>query len=1017
MQHRPEDRPNSSRRARGRGRPRDRCLNWSFTAGFLLLTAGRALSQTTGAIEGRVADSSELTLPGARVEARSASLQGRRAANAERDGSYRLPALPPGTYIVRASLKGFTSVERTAVVSLNTTTTANFVLEVSAEEKVVVSGQAPLIDLRSPATGTTYSSEVLRRIAIQRNYADILGAQPGVQPDTAATLGRAVPLAIYGSTSIENLYLIDGINTNDIKQSFQGTVLNPEAIEEVEIKTGGYQAEYGHAIGGIVNAVTRSGGNEFRGDLFGNYYSRGMRADIEVTDQDILAAEQTAVNRWDTGVDLGGYILKDRLWFFGSYDRVGQTTERMPVQGPVAGGTFPFDTTTNIYAGKLTWNAGPSTSVVATIFGDPEERSGATGLLASPDPLIYTATRNLGGKSYAGRLNQILSPSWMATVQYSRHEDGFQTTISPEANQPRVSEQTVPGLVAFYGGFGSINGPNQNRASHRDAFSGSLTSYLTQHEIKVGGEYEKDVTSAQTIRSGGSTLQIRSCKANPSNPASVNRCSASGGTGVPFVNFQGNPVTGGVFFVHGYVTDTEGNPVTSIFGETPIHAYSAYLQDTWRLSPRLTLNAGIRWEREKISNWKGEDRIDLDNMWAPRAGIVWDFLGDGTSKAFASYGRFYYRYPTDLNARAFGRSDFFISSTVNYDRSSLTNDLHAPQQFASFSQPAGDEPVDRNLKGMYQDEFTIGVEKALEPTFVVGVKGNYQRLGRVIEDRGDLDYGSPLTGFNGYAIINPGSSEPIASGALPCGHTRPDGTRTTGNDRPPNAVPYPGPADLALCNENGGPAIKPASRLYRGIELTVTKSIADRVWLQASYIYSSLRGNYDGAASLRSGQTDPGINADFDYWQFDRSNSSGKLYLDRPHALQLSATYLAPFGLTAGFTGYVRSGPPRNKLLFFNDGYDGQLYAVRRGFVGRAATQYEINLAVGYEFPIGPMRVTPRLYVYNLLNRQGETRIQDDFNPTGDFDAAGNDIQHVDYGKILQRQDPRLLRVAVRVSF
>jgi hypothetical protein len=272
---------------------------------------------------------------------------------------------------------------------------------------------------------------------------------------------------------------------------------------------------------------------------------------------------------------------------------------------------------------------------------------------------------------------------------------------------------------------------------------------------------------------------------------------------------------------------------------------------------------------------------------------------------------------------------------------------------------------------MYQDEFTIGVEKALEPTFVVGLKGHYQRLGSAIEDRCDLDYNSPLTGFNFCGIINPGSSEPIASGKLPC---------LNGNDRPDNAVLYPGSADNAFCNENGGPAVPRASRLYRGIELTARKSVADRLWIQAWYIYSSLRGNYDGAASLRSGQTDPGINGDFDYWQSDRSNSSGKLYLDRPHAFQLSATYLAPFGLVAGFTGFVRSGPPR-KLW------------------------------------IGPLSITPRLFVFNLLNCQGETRIEDDFNPNGDFDANGNDIQHVNFGKILERQEPRLIRVAVRISF
>jgi Carboxypeptidase regulatory-like domain/TonB-dependent Receptor Plug Domain len=967
-----------------------------------------ACAQTTGGIEGRALDPSGAGLAGVQVEARSSSLQGVRTAITDANGGYRLPGLPPGTYTVRASLKAFTTVEKTARVSLNFLATADFILEPSLEESVVVSGETPTIDLQSAATGTTYPATVLRRIAIIRNYADIVRLQPGVQPDTAATQGRAAPLAIYGSTSIENLYLIDGVNTNDIKQSFQGTVLPPESIEEVEVKTGGYGAEYGHAIGGIINAVTRSGGNTFHGDAFGYYNSPGMRADVKVTEQDILAAEQTTIDRWDAGLAVGGYVLKDRLWFFGSYDHIGQTTDRIPEQGPAAGGVYPFDSESNVYPGKLTWNAGQSTRVVATVFGDPEERTGATGPLASTDPLTYTATRNLGGPSYAAELNQIFGPSMMLSLQYSGHEDGFLTTIPPEANFPRVTDLTVPGLRSFSGGFGNVNGPFQNQSSRRDTVVSSLTSFLGNHELKLGGAYERSVTSAATLRSGDASLTIRPCKANPANPESVDRCATEGGTGVPYVNFQGQPVTGGVFFVHDYLTDAQGNPVTEILGETPIKAYSAYLQDHWRISPSLTLSAGLRWEREQIANWKGEQRIDLNNQWAPRVGVVWDFLGDGTSKALASYGRFYYSYPTDLNARAFGRSDFFGATTVNYDRDSLVDDPLAPRQFFSFGAPSGDEPIDTNLKGMYQDEFTIGVEKALAPTFVVGLKANYQRLASAIEDRCDLDYHSPETGFNGCAIINPGSSEPTASGALPCHN---------GNDRPADARIYPGPADDAVCNENGGPAVPRASRLYRGLELTARYTMADRLWIQAWYVYSSLRGNYDGAASLRDGQTDPGINADFDYWQFNRSNSSGKLYLDRPHAFQLAATYLAPFGLMAGFTGYVRSGPPRNQLLFFNEFYLGQLYGVPRGSFGRAATQYEINLAVGYQLRLGPVTVTPRLFVYNLLNRQGETRIQDDFNPTGDFDANGNDIQHVDFGKVLERQEPRLIRLGVRVSF
>jgi hypothetical protein len=297
----------------------------------------------------------------------------------------------------------------------------------------------------------------------------------------------------------------------------------------------------------------------------------------------------------------------------------------------------------------------------------------------------------------------------------------------------------------------------------------------------------------------------------------------------------------------------------------------------------------------------------------------------------------------------------------------------------------------------------VGVEKALTPTFVVGLKGSYQSLDRVLEDRCDLDYLHPENHGQFCAIINPGSSERYARGDFPC--------QNRGNERPDAA-------ELdALCNETGGPPIASASRIYRGIELTARQSFQERLWVQASYIYSSLRGNYDGAARLASGQADPGVNADFDYFAFDQHNSHGKLYLDRPHTFQLGATYRIPFGLTAGLSTSVRSGPPRSRGEYFNGGYNQEIFGVRRGTVGRAETQYEANFSLAYEFKAGPVMITPRLYVYNVLNRQGETRVSDAFNPDGAFDASGNAVQHPNYGKILERQAPRLFRVAARVSF
>jgi hypothetical protein len=980
-------------------------------AGFLCLLADCALSQTTGGIQGTVTDSSGAVLPGVTVEAKSVNLQGSRSATTDSGGGYRFPALPPGTYTVKASLAGFTTVEKIGYVTLDSTATVDLELQVSAEARVLVTGEAPAIDLSSTTTGSSFTAKVLERMSIGRNYADIVLSQPGVNTDTSQNIGggpgsigmgeRVVNIAVQGSTSLENLFVIDGVNTTNVIRGFQGKTINPETMQEVEIKTGGYQAEYGRALGGVINVITKSGGNEFHGDAFAYYNSKSMRAETEVTEQNIAAAEKTEVDRWDAGADLGGYILKDRLWFFASYDRLERDTIRIPEAGPVAGEDFLVESTADTYSGKLTWNASKGSTLVGTFFADPEKKAGAIILPNSTFPATYTANRYLGGKDYAARWNQLFGSFGILTLQYSRHSDRFETKIPPEAEQPRITDRTVPGIPVASGGFGNIN-PLGNHSSTRDAYSASFSAYFGNHEVKLGGEYEDNETFGVNRRTGGQTLTIVPCRANPQNPASVDRCVQSGGAGVPYVNWRGESVPAGVVYQHSFLANLDGTPVLRIAYETPSLAYSAYLQDTWRISRRLTANVGIRWDREEIQNFEQDTVIDLENMWSPRVGLVWDFLGDGTSKLFGSYGRFYYQYPTDLNFRAYGDDDFLIITSSNYDPDSLVHDPRTPFP-GSVIVPFGDEPADRNLKGMYQDELTLGVEKALTPTFVVGFKGSYQRLGRVIEDRCDLDYLHPENHGQPCAIFNPGSSEKYAQGDFPCNNRQ--------NERPDAA------AFDAVCNENGGPPIRKASRIYRAIELNARQSFSERLWSVASYIYSSLRGNYDGAARLATGQADPGVNADFDHSIFYEHNAHGKLYLDRPHSFQLGVTYLTPFGLTAGLSTYVRSGPPRNKMEYYSFGYNQEIFGVRRGTAGRADTQYEVNLSFAYEWKIGALTITPRLYVYNLLNRQGETRVQDAFNPDGSFDSAGNAVQHPDYGKILERQEPRLFRAAMRVSF
>jgi hypothetical protein len=426
---------------------------------LLLLTTLAVPAQTTGYIEGRIADISGSPLPGATVEAMSPKMQGIRVEVSGRDGKYRVLAVPPGKYRIKASLEGFETVEESVTVSLDATATLDLKLKIIVREAVIVRGEVPLVDVTSTTTGTNYTNRVIAKLPVARNYADILRSNPGVDTDRGETQGRALAIAVYGATSAENQWIIDGINTTNVIKGIQGKAINNEFIEEVEVKTGGYQAEYGRALGGIINVITKSGGNQFRGDAFGYYDSDSTRARQLVTSQDSLIGMRiTPTRRWDYGADLGGFLLKDKLWFFAAFDRINApgTTSRY-VSSP--DGTvpdtllFPRDETDNLYSGKLTWNIATGSTLVATAFSDPSTITGAAkfgtgffgGLISSPDPGTWESRREIGGLDFGLRLSQLFGSSGVLTLQGSRHRDRFELFASGAGAASRLTDVTCIG--------------------------------------------------------------------------------------------------------------------------------------------------------------------------------------------------------------------------------------------------------------------------------------------------------------------------------------------------------------------------------------------------------------------------------------------------------------------------------------------------------------------------------------------------------------------------------------------
>src|ERR1700737_4691357 len=415
-----------------------------------LLIAASVSAQTTGEIRGQLKDATGGVLPGVTVEARSPALQGTKTAVTGGDGTYRLALLPPGEYTVTFGLSGFGRVEKRAAVQLDKTVVVDASMTVSQKEEVVVRGEAPVIDATSSASGANFSADFVRPLPVGRGFQAIATKTPGVVQGFGQDSNN---FNVHGSTGAENSFVIDGVDTTEIQYGRQGKAAPAEFIQEVEVKAGGFQAEYGHAQGGVLNAITKSGGNDFHGDAFGYYNGRSnsatggnfwQAADKHVQEKsdslgtfifgqtDPIRNTLTA----DFGADVGGFFLKDRIWFFGAYDRVHQGGNNFlndavgngTIQGNAGPGTGKLTGQTtarifnqDLYAGKLTFRILEGLSLVGSVFGDPSTLGpNLVTPISGSDPGTYQGTQEQGGTDYTGRLSGVVGSNFLFDLQGAR---------------------------------------------------------------------------------------------------------------------------------------------------------------------------------------------------------------------------------------------------------------------------------------------------------------------------------------------------------------------------------------------------------------------------------------------------------------------------------------------------------------------------------------------------------------------------------------------------------------------
>ncbi len=969
--------------------------------------------ETTGAIEGVVRDSSGAVLPGASVQA--IGTVGTVTAVTDDRGEYRFPRLPSGRYNVTAELTGFVTSESNVDLTVGSTARVDFTLGLSGiAEAVQVTSMAPAIDHTSAATATNISRERIEMIPRGRDFSDVVGQAAG-----AANESQAGGISIDGSSGSENRFIIDGIDTTDPQEGINAVPLRADFVEEVQVKSAGYAAEFGGSTGGVINVITKSGTNDFRGGVLTEVERRSWGGSERPLLRDSLTTDtfvyinppKDEETRVDPGGYLGGPILSNRLWFFGSYQPGIRSTERTVNFANGVTNTFDQDFRVDYGTVNITGNAG--SKVLFRGGGnfssfeterDLPLKDGRTSLTDTSDWLRGTiGTR----QTYSGSVDFIPTSSFVISARVGRFFDDEETTgvTFPGLIHNFSTTSTPAGIAALPAEFQRLPGFFSDvligDATARDEYIRNYvgvdaTWYFTgwgEHSLKGGYQIERLSNDVQSGYNADRILYY---------------------AGRPYLTTTGQSIRGRF----GYFRLLN----ISTLGAVSTRNEALFIQDTWRATPRLTLNLGLRTEHERIPNFGArgvENPIEFGfgDKLAPRLGFTYDLLGDQRWKLYGSYGKYYDVMKYELPRGSFGGDKwvdyFFTWDAPNWATNTASGCGTGTNTIAERPTcPAGgfieavdrrfnsaealDEGVDPDLKPMEEDEFQIGLSRELGRNFVVGARYIYKDLVRTIEDVGIL---VPGVGEQ-FFIANPGEG-----------------------------------ISLTLADP-GVPNFPKATREYQGLELSFQRRLADNWSLFGSYTLSRLYGNYSGLASSdENGRTSPNVNRFFDHIEntFDRNGNPvfGRLGTDRPHQFKAQFIYQFNWDMTLGLNQRVTSGIPISEEA--NTGLTVPFFPFGRGNLGRTDVLSQTDLALFKNFRFNRYNVQLGLNVLNLFDQDAVTRVYNErtvgalpltteqfFAGAWDYNrliAANPQILDVKYNQPDQFQAPREVRVSVKFTF
>jgi hypothetical protein len=919
----------------------------------VLLAATGVMAQTiaTSTVSGKVT-AEGAPLPGVRVTATSPKLQGPRATVTDANGAYLLPFLPPGDYTVTFEMDQMQTRKENLTLTADMTDTVNVELQLAAVtgEIVVTAEKNITAPIEATAVSLNINQDLINELPVGRDMEAITLLAPGVNAG-----GPGGNVVISGAMSYDSLYLVNGMIVNENLRGQPHDLYIEDAIEETTVFTGGISAEYGHFTGGVVNMLTKSGGNTFQGSFRTTLRNESWTAPTPLTGE-----QEDKINPTYEAT-LGGPFWRDRLWFFtaGRYvetSTIGQTELGLAREGdqyangdpyvvgePIEPITYPYNTDQTRIEAKLTFAINQSHRLIGSYI-DSELTQNNYRRSGSMDLRSLNPNRLQPNTLMAFNYNGVITENFFIEAQASKKEYAFLNSGSSwyDLINGTLVLDRARGTRYWSPTFRIKPGGEQR---DHELFTAAGTYFLSTgslgtHEIKAGYEYFDEVRDVNNYQNG-SDYRV-----------SLSQTIIRGDEIYPRVR---NTSTYTRIYWYPIFVPSEGSHYRTD---------SIYINDRWVASPRWTFNLGVRYDKNDAVSGDGSYQVADDSAISPRLGANWDVFGNGKLTVAANYGQYVGRLAEGVgnDGDPAGRTASFNWS---YRGPAINSDVNTPTEELIGTAEALEIIFDwffanggTDLRPLRTNPSIPGFNDILDPNgslrspnvkeWTLGIGASLGQKGIV---RADLVYRKWDDFYTSYQNMDTGQVE------------------------------FEGRSyDLALVRND----IDTYNRDYKGLHTQVQYRFDGHFRAGLSYTLSYLEGNLTGE-NTSSGPLRGVANEYPEYREARWNHPTGYLNGDRRHRANLWATYDLPttiggfnFSLLQSFesgTAYSTEGGIDVRSFVDNPGYVSPPSSISYFFHGRGDLESDTitrtDIGIQYTLPLKKLDIYVRGDVFNVFNEQG----------------------------------------------